>query len=237
MGGPRITSGPDSDQDYKTPADFMAAVTERWGAICFDLAAHVGNAQHERYFAPAEFVWTGTLDEISHRPGLPVPLFSDSKRQKPKVRSKTKEQLYEKRVDNSDLKAYGLDAFAHSWADLSLKFAIGDRYGLLWLNCEFDDTERWARRCREEAKKGAHILLLSPVAITNWFRDSVQGIADTSFLLGRLSFDGKNPYPKDCMLSYFHPGAGGSGDGRRVELWDWRAAKICGSGSWTNWQI
>lgn len=232
MGGPRITSGSDSEQDQKTPPDFMAAVTGRWGPICFDLAAHAGNAQHERYFAPSEFVYTGTEEEISHRPGKLVQLFKDEKRKQPKRRSKTNELLYEKRVPNDDKRAYGLDAFAHSWSALSKKFTIGDSSGLLWLNCEFNDTERWAERCMQEAEQGAHILLLTPIAMTNWFRDYVQGIADTILLIGRLSFDGKNPYPKDCMLNYFHPSLR-SDLTSEISFWDWRTSKVLGSGHWS----
>lgn len=231
MGGPRITSGSDSEQDQKTPADFMAAVSDRWGPICFDLAAHAGNAQHERYFAPAEFVYTGTLEEISKRPGTAVQLFKDDKRKRPKLHSKTGEALYEKRVPNRDKKAYGLDAFDFSWSDLSRKFAIEGSSGVLWLNPEFNDIERWAERCLMEAEEGAHILLLTPIAMTNWFRDFVQGVADTSLLLGRLSFDGKHPYPKDCMVNYFHP-RNLEEEESEVCLWDWRVQKILGAGTW-----
>lgn len=50
--GARISSGSDSKQDYRTPADFMAAVAKRFGPIDFDLAAHKDNAQSSNYFAP-----------------------------------------------------------------------------------------------------------------------------------------------------------------------------------------
>ena|SRR3990172_781253 len=39
-----------SKQDYKTPADFMAAVRQRFGAPRFDLAASAKNTQCKRYF-------------------------------------------------------------------------------------------------------------------------------------------------------------------------------------------
>jgi hypothetical protein len=231
MGGPRITSGSDSEQDQKTPPDFMVAVAERWGEICFDLAAHAGNAQHERYFAPTEFVYTGTEEELAARPGALVQLFRDEKRKQPKLRSKTGEPLYEKRVQNTDKKAYGFNAFAHSWSDLTREFTVGRSPGLLWLNCEFNEIERWAQRCMSEAEKGAHVLLLTPIATTNWFRDYVQGIADTFLLIGRLSFDGKNPYPKDCMLNYFRPRPSDSLVSE-ICLWDWRINKVLGMGRW-----
>ena len=50
--GARISTGPRNKQDYATPADFMAAVTGRFGPIAFDLAAHAGNAKSPHYFAP-----------------------------------------------------------------------------------------------------------------------------------------------------------------------------------------
>lgn len=224
MSGPRVSTGEDSRQDFRTPADFMAATAKRFGPIGFDLAAHKGNTQHERYFAPTEFVYTGTLDEISSYPGTPTQLFKDAARNKPKLNS-NKDLIYEKRVKNDDPAAYALDAFSHSWPDVTFKF------GLLWLNPEFSDIERWALRCRLEAERGARILLLTPAAMTNWFRDHVQGVADTYFLHGRLMFDGKNPYPKDCMLSHFHhPEIGGP---TAVRLWDWKADKILGAGTWS----
>ena len=50
--GARISTGKDNKQDYATPADFMAAVTARFGPIAFDLAAHASNAKSPNYFAP-----------------------------------------------------------------------------------------------------------------------------------------------------------------------------------------
>lgn len=237
MSGPRITTGVDSQQDQKTPADFMAAIARRFGPICFDLAAHVGNAQHERYFAPKEFVYTGTLEEMEAlvtAPGTIIPLYDNAKKTRPKLHSKTKKPLYEKRVLNVDPKAYGLDAFSHSWATLSKLWPTADgRPGLLWLNCEFDDIDPWAERCRQEAALGARILLLTPAALTRWFEAHVAGIADSILLLGRMSFDGKHPYPKDCMLSYFLPPPDdGSKPPAEIELWDWRADVTTTRGTW-----
>jgi hypothetical protein len=52
MGGARVSSGPDSKQDYKTQADLMAALVGRFGPITFDLAALAENTQSPNYFAP-----------------------------------------------------------------------------------------------------------------------------------------------------------------------------------------
>lgn len=112
-----------------------------------------------------------------------------------------------------DPAAYAVDAFAHPWVDLSLLFPGGP----LWLNCEFNDTARWAARCSAEGRYGANIALLTPVAITNWFCDYIVGRADVYLLKGRLCFDGESPFPKDCMLSHFHPQATGA-----ITVWDWK---------------
>jgi hypothetical protein len=50
--GARISTGPDSKQNYKTPQSFMEAVTNRFGPISFDLAATSDNTQSPNYFAP-----------------------------------------------------------------------------------------------------------------------------------------------------------------------------------------
>ena len=49
--GARISTGKDNKQDYATPADFMAAVTARFGPIAFDLAAHAGNTSPNGFMA------------------------------------------------------------------------------------------------------------------------------------------------------------------------------------------
>jgi len=50
--GARVSSGSNSKQDYQTPKELIDACAKRFGHIMFDLAAHAGNTQHERYFAP-----------------------------------------------------------------------------------------------------------------------------------------------------------------------------------------
>jgi DNA N-6-adenine-methyltransferase (Dam) len=115
--------------------------------------------------------------------------------------------------------------------------------GVLWLNPEFADIEPWARKCaahitpnrRQLGSLEEHldeitgeslwraarkfvILLLVPASIgSNWFACHVNGKAIVEGVQGRLSFDGKAPYPKDCMLCQFWP------DGRHgFGVWDWR---------------
>lgn len=67
------------------------------------------------------------------------------------------------------------------------------------------------------------ILLLTPASVgTNWFRDEICDMADVYLLNGRLSFDGKNLYPKDCMLAhfYYHKST------RDICIWNWKKDKI-----------
>lgn len=200
----------------------MAAVAKRFGPVQFDLAAHAGNAQHARYFAPTEFVTTGLLEVFGLTENDPIP---------PDVvhiKTTKKSRIFERRVKNIDPAAYALDAFAYPWAPLSAKFSAPDGgLGLLWLNCEFGDVTPWSERCLREMGDGANITLLTPAVMANWFRDHIAGRADTYFLSGRVCFDGKNVFPKDCMVSHFHPGAEG-----RVALWDWKRDEILTSGLW-----
>jgi hypothetical protein len=48
----RISSGINSKQDYKTPAELIAACDKRFGLIGLDLAAHSGNHVVSSYIAP-----------------------------------------------------------------------------------------------------------------------------------------------------------------------------------------
>lgn len=76
--------------------------------------------------------------------------------------------------------------------------------GLLWLNPPFGDIEPWAKKCHDESRQAATILFLTPASVgSNWFADYVLGHAKILALNPRLSFDGKNAYPKDLMLSVF----------------------------------
>jgi phage N-6-adenine-methyltransferase len=50
----RISTGPESKQDYSTPDEFVRAVERRWGPISFDLAADADNSK-----APKNVAGTG----------------------------------------------------------------------------------------------------------------------------------------------------------------------------------
>lgn len=233
MGGqPRTTSGDAGLQDGSTPADFMAAVERRWGPIGFDLAAHRLNKKHARYFAPEVFTF-------KHDPARPFP---DGGREALVQKLEWQGALRHEgeivvtaaakstirgtwSVPNRDPSAVAFDALKQDWAKIThLHQDYQESSPLLWLNCEWADVTPWAAKSLAEAARGARVLLLTHVAITDWARDLIFGRADVSLLSSRMSFDGKNVLPKDCMLSHFHPGQSG-----RVEVWDWRRGSIAQS--------
>jgi phage N-6-adenine-methyltransferase len=95
------------------------------------------------------------------------------------------------------------------WADV-----LGRGWG--WLNPPFANISPWAQRCAQLAEDGGKVALLVPAAVgANWFQDYVHGKARVYALNGRISFDGKNPYPKDCILALY-------GDEPGFYVWSWR---------------
>ena len=150
-----------------------------------------------------------------------------------KVRFRIKEFSYDLAAETENTKARHFfceeeDSLKQDW-----KKGIG---GSLWLNPPFSHIEPWAEKCKTTIGRGdgrlRRIFFLTPASVgANWFRDHVDGaMAGFSgglpwsayvkclFLNGRLSFDGKDPYPKDTMLTVY--GAGPLGNG--YEVWDWR---------------
>lgn len=88
--------------------------------------------------------------------------------------------------------------------------------GLLFLNPPFGDIKPWAKKCSEESVRGARIAFLVPASVGSaWFADYVHGKALVCPLLPRVSFDGKNPFPKDCMVCVYGPTPG-------FEPWRWK---------------
>jgi hypothetical protein len=226
MSGPRVTSGSESRQDYATPDDLLKSIVKRFGPISFDLAAHAGNKKHPRYFAPTHFY--ETLEEklpleqqsiVRYGVVVGAPEGPEGVSIKFVKKDKKGLYLYEKKTRNDDPEAYGKDAFAHSWAGLSRKYGSEHPSGRahLWLNCEFSDITPWAARCMAESREGANVTLLTPMTTANWFRDYIAGEADAYPLSGRLSFDGKNVFPKDCLISRYDESSGGD-----MFLWDWQ---------------
>jgi len=91
---------------------------------------------------------------------------------------------------------------------------------LLWLNPPFNDIAPWAAKCASEVRRGAEILFLVPASVgSEWFAEHVYQKANVYLLRGRLSFDGKSPYPKDCLLAHYTPRHEVE---FRISVWDWR---------------
>jgi len=113
------------------------------------------------------------------------------------------------RADNAKAPAYLHCSNGHD----SLKVEWHGLQGNLWLNPPYNDMEPWAKKCAEEGEKGAKILLLVPASVdSNWWSDYVHKQAMVLFLHPRLSFDGKNPYPKPLALCCYR---------LRSPEWDW----------------
>jgi phage N-6-adenine-methyltransferase len=86
-----------------------------------------------------------------------------------------------------------------------------------FLNPEFANIEPWAAKCASCCLLSRWTLLLVPASIgSNWFTNHVNGKALVLGLNPRISFDGKAPYPKDCLLACFGFGASG------FDVWRWK---------------
>lgn len=94
----------------------------------------------------------------------------------------------------------GTDSLSQAW------WQATEKSGVLWLNPPFSDIAPWAKKCAAEAPRlrSSVIAMLVPAAVgSNWFRDCVWGKARVELLNGRICFDGKHGYPKDCMLCIY----------------------------------
>lgn len=224
MGGPRVTSGSESAQDQQTPAAFMAAVRKRFGPWAMDLAAHAGNTQHERYFAPEMLERFVRVDQSFDVDALIRAFFRAGAGSHAEVLVKEQVRALPAkggnvRVPNEDQRAIAYDALKDGDGRRAWAPYLAGGYG--WLNCEFGDAETWAEACRWNHERGASSLLLTPLTAARWYYRHIAGVADVVDLTRRMSFDGKHSFPKDLRLSYFWPGARG-----RVLAWDWVDDKI-----------
>jgi hypothetical protein len=223
--GARISTGKNNKQDYATPADFMAAVTKRFGPIAFDLAAHASNAKSPNYFAP-----------VTGREG---PLPFDSKafgmdafdHPWAKLSCETFFDPHHEVTVRSEIPTIRWTGPGPAVGYLSLKKETVSRpcKGLLWLNCEFNDIPRWVTRVKEEAEKGADILSLTPASVGSvWFDDLVAPFANVYLLRPRISFIPGEPYNKDCMLAHFKDPRDLAEDEMFpfICTWDWKRDKI-----------
>lgn len=88
--------------------------------------------------------------------------------------------------------------------------------GNLWLNPPFDNIAPWAAKCAAAWVYRNRILLLIPASVGSvWYAAHVHDKAAVKFLSPRLCFDGKHPYPKDCLLAVY-------GDEPGYECWRWK---------------
>lgn len=122
-----------------------------------------------------------------------------------------------------DLAAYddGSNSVAPNWygpSSDSLSCLWGRSNGRCFLNPPFSHIAPWAKKCSESE---CPILFLVPASVgSEWFAKYVDGIAYVMFLRGRLSFDGKGPFPKDCLLAGYNLGEPYKPG---YEVWDWRS--------------
>lgn len=109
-----------------------------------------------------------------------------------------------------DLAASAENAKAPEWYD-EQQDSLARRWsalrGNLWLNPPFGDIAPWAAKCAATLPRPCasdRIYLLVPASVgSNWFARQVDTKALVLFLSPRLSFDGKNPFPKDCCLAIY----------------------------------
>ncbi len=104
------------------------------------------------------------------------------------------------------------DSLKQDWASLC-KY----RLDFLWLNPPFDHIALWAKKCAEEAAKGARVILFVPQGTQKWNLDFCQRNSLELRLDGRMKFDGHDfVYPKDMSIFIFGIGIVGSA------IWSWR---------------
>lgn len=104
------------------------------------------------------------------------------------------------------------DSFKADWS-----LYTTSRLGWAWLNPPFGNIEPFARKCAE-SRAWANIALLVPASVgANWWKNHVSPYAMVHHCVGRISFDGKGGYPKDCSLVLYGPGFVPC-----TTLWEWR---------------
>jgi phage N-6-adenine-methyltransferase len=102
-----------------------------------------------------------------------------------------------------------MDSLSVDWAELPL--ADGE---ICWLNPPYSRIAPWAGKC---AESGVPVALLVPASVgSDWFADYVYSRALVLPLRPRLSFDSKQPYPKDLMLCVYSASQTG------FEPWRWK---------------
>jgi phage N-6-adenine-methyltransferase len=100
----------------------------------------------------------------------------------------------------------------------SLKQAWYLNSGNLWLNPPFGTIPKWAKKCAEEAHRGARILFLVPASVgSEWFYEHCYHKALVLPLRQRITFRGQtHGFMKDLMLVAY--GFGKTG----FQPWRWK---------------
>jgi phage N-6-adenine-methyltransferase len=102
------------------------------------------------------------------------------------------------------------DALEQPWSEFHVAIELA------WLNPPFSNIRPWAAKCAAEAALGVRVALLVPASVgSEWFAAYVYERALVLPLRPRVSFDGKNPYPKDLMLCVY-------GEEPGFEPWRWK---------------
>lgn len=72
----------------------------------------------------------------------------------------------------------------------------------VFCNPPYSQIQKWVKKCAEEARKGATVVMLIPARTdTRWFHDYIYKKADIRFIKGRLRFsDSKNAAPFPSMI-------------------------------------
>lgn len=122
------------------------------------------------------------------------------------------------------------DSLSRRWHVLGKDGFCGEgvERGLLWLNPPYSNITPWARKCAEESRQGAEILLLVPASVgANWYWDHVEPYADV-YSVGRMAFDNcfdkqgrlvTTQYPKDLILAHYYDEPNGH---KRMQRWRWK---------------
>lgn len=127
------------------------------------------------------------------------------------------EFIFDLAADEANAQADRYYGPGSNWGQDSLRFSWHWRGGWCWLNPPFGNITPFAQKCAEHAND-TYIALLVPASVgANWYIDYVAPFATVLNLQGRLSFDGKAPYPKDCVLALYGPGVYPS-----THTWNWR---------------
>ena len=99
----------------------------------------------------------------------------------------------------------------------SLKEDWSTLVGTAYLNPPFGSMVPWARKCASVRDRTGWTLLLCPSSTgAGWFQEHIVPHGFVLELAPRICFNGKQPFPKDCLLTAFGFGIVGRG------FWRWR---------------